>query len=208
MEITGIVLAGGQCSRMGQDKALVKIGGKRLIEHSLAVLGQFCDSILISTHNPALGNWGYRIVADEYHGIGPIAGLYSALIASQSRHTLVIPCDTPYVDAVVYERLLDSADDCLAVIAGTVDGLKEPLIGYYDRSVAEILRQQIQEGDYKLQHALERMDARIEVFSDTKRFVNINAPSDLHSCLSAAYEGHHGESSELSIQEVGIESIL
>jgi len=207
MDITGIVLAGGQCSRMGQDKALVTIGGKRLIDHSLDVLSHFCDSILISTHNPALGSWGYRIVADEYHGIGPIAGLYSALKASQNRHNLVIPCDTPYVDAVVYERLLDSADDCLAVIAGTADGLKEPLIAYYDRSVAEILRQQIQEEDYKLQHALERMGARIEVFSDTKRFVNINTSFDLHSCSYAACEGHHEESEELNIQEVGIESI-
>ncbi len=191
MGITGVVLAGGECSRMGREKSLLSFRGKRLIDFSLAVLSHFCESILISTQNPALARLGFPLVADEFLGIGPLAGIYSALLASRTRHNLVIPCDTPNIAASVYERLLDNAGDCLAVIAGTADGLKEPLIAYYDRSVAEILRQQIQEEDYKLQHALERMGARIEVFSDTKRFVNINTSFDLHSCSYAAREGHH-----------------
>ena len=173
---------------MGRDKSLLLFRGKRLIDFSLAVLSHFSETILISTQNPALARLGFPLVADEFPGIGPISGLYSALKASQTRNNLIIPCDTPNIDASVYERLMDNAGDCLAAVAGSASGLREPLIGYYDRSAVEVLGGQIRAGDYKLQNALGRLEARIEVFSDARLFLNLNAPSDLRGGVYSARE--------------------
>ena len=179
MALTGIILAGGESTRMGQEKALIRFEGGRLIQRSLSILDHFCDSILISSNNKALEVFGYEVIEDDHHQIGPIAGLFAALKASQSEHHLVIPCDAPFVNTQLYERILRYAADFEVVIAGTEDGYTEPLIGYYHRSTLENLEKQIQKGVYKLHNALDLMNVKVEIFRDKHLFTNINSPSDL-----------------------------
>ena len=181
MRITGIILAGGKSSRMGEEKAFIMFNGVRLIERAISVLESFCDTILISSDNEALACFGYPVVEDEHKGIGPIAGLVTALKVSQNPHHLVIPCDTPFVGPIVYERLIRSSEGYDAVIAGTSCGLREPLIGYYHRTALTAIQNQISRGDFKLQNALDSMNMKVIVFPQKSCFKNINAPSDLVS---------------------------
>ncbi len=187
MKVTGIVLAGGQSRRMGVDKALVELNGKTLMEHSISILQELTPAIIISSGNPQVHFFGFPVIEDVYPHIGPVAGLYSALNASLSEHNIVLPCDTPHVGVSLYEKLLESEGSFDAVVAGTPDGLIEPLIGYYHRSVKYILEEQIQQGDYKLQNALQRMNTKVELFADKHRFLNINTRSDLTSAGGPAY---------------------
>lgn len=181
MKLTGIVLAGGKSSRIGQDKALLEWGGMRLVARAISIIEPLCDNILISTNNPDLAYLGYPLVNDEHRGIGPIAGLQAALRYSRAAHHIVIPCDTPLVTIDVFERLfaIKSAAHPPACIAGTEDGFVEPLIGCYHRSALPILEEQIKRHDYKLHNALTRMSARIEIFRDRRLFWNINTKADI-----------------------------
>lgn len=187
MNLTGIILAGGKSTRMGQEKALIRFEGGRLIQRSLSILDHFCDSMLISSNNRALGIFGCAVVEDDYHGIGPIAGLSAALKASQDEHHLVIPCDTPFVSTRLYKKILRHADDYEVVIAGTEDGYTEPIIGYYHRSTLDILEKQIQNGMYKLHDALDLMNGKVEIFKDKHLFTNINSPDDLMRLEQSAH---------------------
>jgi molybdopterin-guanine dinucleotide biosynthesis protein A len=81
MKITGIMLAGGNSSRMGKHKALVEYKGKKLIEWSISILKDLCDTIIISSNSKHLRNYGYEIIEDVHENIGPIGGLYAMLIA-------------------------------------------------------------------------------------------------------------------------------
>ena len=185
MSITGIVLAGGKSSRIGRDKAMLELGGVRLIARSISIIEPLCDEIIISTNDPGLACLGYHIVQDEHHGIGPVAGLHASLRYSNSEHHLVIPCDTPLVTIDVFERMfaIVSAAHPPACVAGTEDGFIEPLIGCYQRSALPLLEEQIQKYDFKLHNALTRMGAIVEVFHDSRMFWNINTKADI-SALS------------------------
>jgi len=181
MKLTGIILAGGQSTRIGRDKALLEFGGMRLIARSISIIAPLCDEILISTNNPGLEYLRYPLVSDEHRGIGPIAGLHAALRYSQSEYHIVIPCDTPLVTVDVFERMfaIVSAAHPPACVAGTADGFIEPLIGCYHRSALPALEKQIQRQDYKLHNALTRMGAAVEVFRDGRLFWNINTKADV-----------------------------
>jgi molybdopterin-guanine dinucleotide biosynthesis protein A len=191
MKITGIVLAGGESLRMGQEKAFIMFEGESLVERSISLLNHFCDSIIISSNNRNLENLGYEIVEDEHHRIGPIAGLFAALKASIHRRSIVIPCDTPFVPIDVYEKLLQSSKTYEAVVAGTEDNLIEPLIGVYHKSVVEILKKQIERGDYKLHNALKLAHAKVERFPDKALFTNINSPSDLWPLICPTWDASY-----------------
>lgn len=179
MKITGIILAGGDSSRMGAPKALVQYNGKKLIEWSISIVKDLCDSIIIGSNNRDLKHFGFEIIEDVHENIGPIGGLYATLCASRTKHNIVIPCDTPLITVNIYEKLLLSSSEYDVVIAGLKNNFVEPLIGYYDKSVLKIFEKQIEKKDYKLNNTLKLLNTKVEIFSDKNFFKNINYPSDL-----------------------------
>jgi molybdenum cofactor guanylyltransferase len=79
MQITGIILAGGQSSRMGTDKAMLQIDGKTLMERAIEICKPICHEILISSNNPKHENFGFTVIPDEIKNCGPMGGIYSCL---------------------------------------------------------------------------------------------------------------------------------
>ncbi len=94
---TGIILAGGQSSRMGKEKGLMRWKGKTLIEHAIAILSPLCENIIISANNDHFDSFGYPVVGDLFPGCGPMGGIFSVLTKSETLNNLVIPSDTPFV---------------------------------------------------------------------------------------------------------------
>ncbi len=99
---SAIILAGGQSSRMGRDKALLCWEGVPLWQHQQKVLKALgCDDILLS--HPQFG------IADRHPGLGPLSGLQTLL--PQCRHALVmiVPVDMPLLNTAVLQPLLLAA---------------------------------------------------------------------------------------------------
>ena len=95
--LVGLVLAGGQSRRMGQDKALMRYQGRTLIDNaSLLLQSASCDKVLISRNAPGFLN-------DKIEDAGPLSGVHAVLDAlSQSDNhngnpceLLVLPVDMP-----------------------------------------------------------------------------------------------------------------
>jgi len=86
-EYSGIILAGGQNSRMGIT----------LIEHAIAILAPLCGNIIISANHDHFDSYGYPVVGDLFPGCGPMGGIFSALTKSETLINLVIPTYTPFV---------------------------------------------------------------------------------------------------------------
>jgi len=108
----GIVLAGGQSRRMGQDKALLKIAGKTLLERSMELLRAMnLSKVLVSGHYSA-----YLSVPDIHSDIGPLGGLLSVMqiqVNEQNSankgisHLLILPVDMPLMTSKPLFKLLD-----------------------------------------------------------------------------------------------------
>jgi len=101
--ITGVVLAGGQSRRMGQDKAKLNWQGRSLLEAQLQLL----ESVLPT---PALVSGSYsefNCIADQQPSLGPLSGLASCLEALPEQSCLFIPVDMPMIHQQLLHHLLE-----------------------------------------------------------------------------------------------------
>ncbi len=132
--ITIAVQAGGKSSRMGEDKALIRLAGIPLIERVLARIDGLADEILITTNRPeTLTHLNLRMAGDEVPGAGALHGLKTALDAARGEIVLVLSCDTPFVSRELLEHLLSRAHDADAIVPKHGDKY-EPLQAVYNRS--------------------------------------------------------------------------
>lgn len=188
-DITGIVLAGGQGSRMGgQDKGWVKYNGKPMIESVIARLAPQVTDIIISANRnlDAYKALGYSVVTDchanDRHTYeGPIAGILSCLRAVKTEYAVVVPCDAPLIGANLVNQLKSAATQSKkALILFEAEGRLQPLFGLYHRSLVNNLAQYFAAGERKLVRWCEQQSPEILAFSGSStEFANINTPEEL-----------------------------
>jgi molybdopterin-guanine dinucleotide biosynthesis protein A len=185
MEVTGIILAGGKSSRMGTDKGLQELCGKPLISYTIKVLSELCNSIIISTSSDAYQSFGYKTVADEIPGIGPMGGIYTALKQSNTEKNLLLSCDLPFVSMELLSFILKNSEGYQVTVPWEGNHHYEPLCGFYHLSVLEQIQGFIEENNYKLpdlfkEIAINRLVINKELdFYTEELFLNVNSKHDL-----------------------------
>src|SRR3972149_1031162 len=108
--ITAAILAGGKSSRMGTDKALLKIGDAAFIERiARTARSVFERVILISDANEKYSSLPLPIYLDLFPQCGPLGGLHSALVHSSTPYVFVTPCDLPLITAAMIQELVGKA---------------------------------------------------------------------------------------------------
>jgi molybdopterin-guanine dinucleotide biosynthesis protein A len=184
--ITIALQAGGQSSRMGQDKALVHLAGIPLIEHQLAVVTELGDEVLITTNEPRNYEYlGVRLISDEQPGLGALNGLLTALQAANGDQVLVLACDLPFIHQALLSHLLSliGGSDVVIPLRG---GEYEPLHAVYSRLCIPHIQRALMGGNKRIVSFFPEVSVR-EVRDDTLRsfdpeglsFFNINTPNDL-----------------------------
>jgi len=181
--ITGIVLAGGESSRMGTDKSFVVYRGKYLIEHVIGVLQNHCETVLISANSARYSQFGLKTVPDRYKNCGPAGGIFSALVESETVNNLVVGCDMPFISPELIALLLENAgnSDCVIPVHG---GKTEPVVALYRKSALPEIEKCLVEGIFKLHRIIDLLDSkRIDVSTLLEKnpalFRNFNSPDDL-----------------------------
>ena len=139
LEFTSIILAGGQSSRMGEDKALVPYNGKPLILYSIGLSLNFSDKIIISSDQESHTSLGFPVVPDIYPVHAPIAGIHAGLKSSATDWNLVLSCDMPNISSQVIDYLLSNLDDKSEIVLPQHDGYLEPLCGFYHKSLIPLM---------------------------------------------------------------------
>ena len=99
--ITGIILAGGQARRMGgQDKGLIQLAQKPMIEYVLNAIEPQVDEIIINANRnqSTYEKYGFPVVADQIKGYcGSLAGMASGLQSAKTPVVFTVPCDSPLI---------------------------------------------------------------------------------------------------------------
>src|SRR3954471_9424659 len=120
-EVTGLVLAGGQGSRMGGvDKGLQAFRGKPMVVHVIERLAPQVGEILVNANrNPdAYAGFGHRVIADEIEGFaGPLAGFERGLAHAKGDLVVTVPCDSPFVPADLVSRMRAALEGGSAQVA-------------------------------------------------------------------------------------------
>ncbi len=188
--ISAILLAGGAGRRMGgEDKGLLKLKDKPLIEWVLARIKPQVNEVLISANRnlEIYRAFGFPVLPDKTEGYaGPLAGIARGLLDAQHDLILSVPCDTPFLPDDLVARLyaaLDAGEHDLAV--PYIAGAGQHAICLMRRRVGANLAVYLSQGGRKVQEWQAGLQCAQVDFSDAAPFfVNLNQPEQL-----AALEG-------------------
>ena len=182
-DISAVILAGGKASRMqGQDKGLILFNQKPLIGHVVDVIKNTVDSIWVSANRnlDAYQAFG-QVISDELTDYqGPLAGISSALSHTTKPYLLILPCDGPYVQTVLLQRLAQVMveTDAKACVAVENDHM-HPTFALVHADMAPALAAYLASGQRQLRRFFLDNQAELVDFSDYPRmFVNLNSPED------------------------------
>lgn len=183
---TGIILAGGKSSRMGKEKANLKLGNKTFIEIILQTISPLCSDILISTNNRHLNFPGTESVPDLIKNIGPLGGIYTCLKYSDKFKNIVVTVDTPFISSNLLKYVLDQSEN-FDVTYCEHNNKEHPLIGVFTKNFLKVIENDIQKGKYKMLNSIYKSKSKKllikkdhPVYTD-KLFLNINDPTDLQN---------------------------
>jgi molybdopterin-guanine dinucleotide biosynthesis protein A len=180
------ILAGGQSSRMGRDKAMLEIGGKSLIERAASLCAPLVTSVTLVADPQRFARFGLPTLPDRWPGAGPLGAIATALAAAHQPWCLVLACDMPNVSAPWLEWLLFRATKSSAdvIIADNVKGV-EPLCAVYRATCAPSLAAALDSGVRKVTDGLARLNTEIvgenvwrEFSPDGDLFQNLNTWED------------------------------
>jgi molybdopterin-guanine dinucleotide biosynthesis protein A len=149
-DASGFVLAGGQSSRMGRDKALLSFAGRPLIAHALSILREAGLPASIAGANPrangALATFA-PFVEDSQQGFGPLAGICAALAAAATRYVVFLPVDLPLLPSSLIAYMLHHAQITgRAVTVPSVNGFSQTFPVVLDKSVLPALQNDLHSG--------------------------------------------------------------
>jgi len=186
MNISAVLLAGGESRRMGEEKTTLLFRGKQLWQTQLDVLRKLntAELFVSARADPAWRPADVKLVADDPPSRGPMSGLAAALAQMRTKHLLALAIDMPFITEAYLEFLCDQIEPGRGVIP-KIDDCFEPLAAIYPREVRADVRSALLGKDFSLQTLARRLAAegklRVTVVTSLKKelFLNLNEPSDL-----------------------------
>ena len=167
VNVKAVILSGGQSRRMGRDKSLVLWQGvpllRRVYDVAAAVVGDVTVMTPWGDRYQEILPQGYRCLADEHPGEGPLVALQQVLQESNPAQVdwiWLLGCDLPCLDEAILQRWVNhlehhSPQDLVAV-ARSPQGW-EPLCGFYRPQVLPQLQNFIAQGGRSFQNWLDQV---------------------------------------------------
>lgn len=185
--ISIVIQAGGQSSRMGQDKALVPLAGRPMIEHILTRLAGLGEETIITTNKPE--DYEYLdlpLASDEEPGAGALPGLRTALKAAHGDNVLVLACDMPFVNRLLVEYLLGLAPAADVVVPRWQDTYQTMHAVYARKSCLRAVDKALEQGEQRMISFYSDVKVHpvppeeiAEIDPHGRSFFNVNTPEDL-----------------------------
>jgi len=172
---------------MGRDKAFLKINGEALIEKQLRLLKGVFRNIIIVTNSPQkyAGFKSVKIVRDVISGRGPLVGIYSGLLASESCYNFVVACDMPFINAKLIEYMI-TLKDGFDIVVPRIEGKYEALFAVYSKNCVRPINEAIEKDRLTVRGLFADVRVRelagdeIMKFGDADTiFMNMNTKEDL-----------------------------
>jgi molybdopterin-guanine dinucleotide biosynthesis protein A len=185
---TGVILAGGLSRRFGgQNKALMDVGGRRIIDRLLAVYRPIFDEIIIVSNEPrAYLDLDAAIVTDIFPYRSSLTGIHAGLFHATRPYAFFAACDAPFLLPGMVHRILDAISPGVdGVVPQTAMGF-EPLCAVYSRRCCETIGRRLKKQHFQIKGFFNKL--RIRTLSEKslrqqdpelRSFFNINTPDDL-----------------------------
>ena len=208
LPVTGIILAGGKSRRMGENKALMRLGANSLIGHVTRRMRLITDELLLVTNSPTeYGHLNVPMHGDIFPDTGALGGIYTGLTHASHDVVLCVACDSPFLEPELLTYLVSILGEYDAVMPYTYSSNKDigvtnpsystdritlqTLCAAYSKRCLPIIELMLRESELRV-HALaerahiKRISPEIwqEFDPDGMSFFNINTPEDFERANS------------------------
>jgi molybdopterin-guanine dinucleotide biosynthesis protein A len=201
--MTSIILAGGKSLRLGRSKFLEIIEDKSLIQWVVDRLAVLSTEIIIATARgeaiPCSSAVEIKTVADMYPRKGPLAGIYSGLMASSSSRAIVVGCDTPFLSTGLLEYMTQTSPTFDIAVPRIKDKV-EPLCAVYSKNCLAPIQGLLEQNELRIIELFRMVKVKyvredeINSFDpEHLSFFNINSQADLDRARKLAAEKKWGE---------------
>ena len=185
-----LILTGGKSSRMGTDKASLKIGGVTQLERILELVRPITNQIFLSVAHPSQGvskfdaersKLNVQLLTDLEPSPGPLGGLQAAFHHDPESNWLVIACDLPLLQMEDLQALVDHHDPAkdATCFLNPADNHPEPLCAFYAPSAAAKLGAVLEKDQRCARRFLASLDRTDLHPTDSRSLHNLNRPEHL-----------------------------
>ena len=186
--ITGVILAGGQSSRMGQNKALMPLGGKRLVDRVVETMREVFRDLLMVTNTPEVyADLGLPMVGDVWPEKGSLGGVYSAIYHVTTPYCLVVACDMPFLNAGIMRYLMTQIVDYDVIIPDVLDEL-QTLHAIYSKACLQPIERRLEANRLRIVGFFPDVRVRMVTASELQpydpellAFQNLNTPEEFQA---------------------------
>ncbi len=192
------ILAGGQSSRFGSNKALAEWNGHCVIEEIINRISFIAERVFIITNDFAPYSFlNVPMFTDSYKNCGPLAGIHSALKNSDANRVFILGCDMPLVSAELVEWMWNLPTWAPVVICLGEKGL-EPLHAIYHSSLIPIIEHAFRKKELAIRNFLTDIPKRVitpreikTVYHSLACLKSANTPTELERLKNLQLCGKH-----------------
>jgi len=187
LSFTAAILAGGDSSRMGKDKAFLDLGGKPLIEIIYERLdGLFAEVLVVANTPQKFRQFPARTVTDIYREgrKNALRGIHAGLMEASYPSCFVMACDMPFVSGSLLRYMSQFASDYDLVIP-FVEGYYQPLFAFYHKSTLGPIAGALEKQEHKIINVYEELSMKKITEKEVRScdpemlsFINVNTVED------------------------------
>jgi len=183
--VSAFVLAGGRSSRMGQDKAFLRLGGSTLLARAVELATAAAESAWIVGRAEKFGAFG-TVIEDVYRDCGPLGGIHAALTQTATDLNLMVAVDLPFLRLSLLSFLIAQArKTTAAVVVPRAGGGLQPLCAVYRRSFGQVAERSLRAGRNRIEVLFTEVETRVLQPEELKQngfaeemFRNLNTQED------------------------------
>lgn len=199
--VTGVILSGGQSSRMGQNKALMRLGERRLIDRVVDVLSEVFTELLLVTNTPDVyADLGLAMAGDIFPHKGSLGGIYSAIHHAATPYCFVVACDMPFLNTTVMRYMMSQMTG-YDVVMPDIEGNTQPLHAIYSKACLIPIQQRLVANRLKIVGFLPDVRVRTVTTDEIQHFdpqllafQNLNTPEEFQMAAERLGSLKHGHS--------------
>ena len=185
---TGVILSGGMANRYdGTEKALLQVGGTRILDRLYAIYQELFDEIILVTNNPEkFLEWDLLIVSDLFPIRSSLTGIHAGLFYMTNPYAFISACDTPFLKKEMIETIINKIETQIDIVMPETSAGFEPLCAAYSKRCLEAAQNHLESEKLKITKTFRK--SRIKTISEKtlrkidpelRSFFNINTPEDL-----------------------------
>ena len=195
---SGVILSGGLAARYdGTEKALLQVGGVRILDRIYEIYRELFDEIILVTNSPEkFLEWDLLIVADLFPIRSSLTGIHAGLFYATNPYAFISACDTPFLKKEMVETVIGRIEAQIDIVMPETSAGFEPLCAAYSKRCLEAAQNNLEQEKLKITRTFRK--SRIKTISEKvlrqidpalRSFFNINTPGDLQQAEEMILQG-------------------